>query len=132
MIGKYSTKGPLYDQADTSLTSSEDSFSLQIQLKSMLKSFQYTQWEVQPTSAFLYFEQTLRLPLECVLFCEENKYFVFITRMLPDKSDYQEKGKIEKLLSWNEKDMHQYQFNVYSLTKAWKSKYFLKILWSGL
>ena len=33
--GKYSAEGPLYDQADTSLTSSEDSFCLQMQLKSM-------------------------------------------------------------------------------------------------
>ena len=42
MIGKYSTEGPLYDQADTSLTSSEDSFSLQIQLKSMQAEKQYS------------------------------------------------------------------------------------------
>ena len=35
MVGKYSAEGPLYDQADTSLTSSEDSFCLQMQLKSM-------------------------------------------------------------------------------------------------
>ena len=35
MVGKYSAEGPLYDQADTSLTSSEDSFCLQMQLKPM-------------------------------------------------------------------------------------------------
>ena len=35
MVGKYSTEGPLYDQADTSLTLREDSFCLQMQLKSM-------------------------------------------------------------------------------------------------
>ena len=35
MVGKYSAEGPLYNHADTSLTSSEDSFCLQMQLKSM-------------------------------------------------------------------------------------------------
>ena len=35
MVWKYSTEGPLNDQADTSLTSSKDSFCLQMQLKSM-------------------------------------------------------------------------------------------------
>ena len=35
MVGKYSTKGPINDQADTSFTSSEASFCLQMQLKCM-------------------------------------------------------------------------------------------------
>ena len=35
MVGKYSTEGPIEDQADTSFTSSEDSFCLQMQLQSM-------------------------------------------------------------------------------------------------
>ena len=33
MVGKYSTEGPIDDQADTSVTSSEDSFCLQMKVK---------------------------------------------------------------------------------------------------
>ena len=42
VIRKYSSEGPLYDEAYTSLTSSEDSFCLQMQLKPMQVEKQFS------------------------------------------------------------------------------------------
>ena len=93
------------------------------------EKFSDTQWKFQPTSVFLYLiEQTFSLPSDCVMFYEQNKYFVILWFYLWKLQSTVRRGI--KLCFVGLSYMWQW-FHVYNLIKAcWmSSKYCLCSSW---